>query len=146
MHPQSIVHSLVQFEDGSMKAQMGLPDMKLPIQYAFTYPNRLKTDFPRFNFMDYPQLTFEKPDMETFNNLQLAFDAMNEGGSKACSLNAANEVAVAAFLNEEISFLDIARINGQTMHSMASISNPELEDYITVDAEARVIARKLCEQ
>ena len=146
VHPQSIVHSLVQFEDGSMKAQMGLPDMKLPIQYAFTYPDRLKTDFPRFNFMDYPQLTFEKPDMETFNNLQLAFDAMNEGGTKACSLNAANEVAVAAFLNEEISFLDIARINGQTMHSMASISNPELEDYITVDAEARVIARKLCEQ
>jgi 1-deoxy-D-xylulose-5-phosphate reductoisomerase len=146
VHPQSIVHSLVQFEDGSMKAQMGLPDMKLPIQYALTYPDRLKTDFPRFNFMDYPQLTFEKPDMETFNNLQLAFDAMNEGGTKACSLNAANEVAVAAFLNEEISFLDIARINGQTMHSMASVSNPTLEDYIAVDAEARVIASNLCEQ
>jgi len=143
VHPQSIVHSLVQFEDGSMKAQMGLPDMKLPIQYAFTYPDRLKTDFPRFNFMDYPELTFEQPDLKTFNNLQLAFDALEEGGTKACSLNAANEVAVAAFLEEKISFLDISRINGETMHSMASISNPTLEDYISVDAEARAIALSL---
>ena len=98
VHPQSIVHSLVQFEDGSMKAQMGLPDMKLPIQYAFTYPDRLKTDFPRFNFMDYPELTFEQPDLKTFSNLQLAFDALHTGGTVACALNAANEVAVDAFL------------------------------------------------
>ena len=144
VHPQSIVHSLVQFEDGSMKAQMGLPDMKLPIQYAFTYPDRMKTNFPRFNFMDYPQLTFEQPDMKTFNNLQLAFDALHAGGTKACSLNAANEVAVAAFLNDEISFADISRINGETMHAMDSILNPELEDYIAADAKAREFARELC--
>ncbi|MFT6244668.1 MAG: 1-deoxy-D-xylulose-5-phosphate reductoisomerase [Salibacteraceae bacterium] len=144
VHPQSIVHSLVQFEDGSMKAQMGLPDMKLPIQYAFTYPDRLKTDFPRFNFMDYPQLTFEQPDMKTFNNLQLAFDALHAGGTKACSLNAANEVAVAAFLNDEIAFADISRINGETMHAMDSILNPELEDYIAADAKAREFAMRLC--
>lgn len=143
VHPQSIVHSLVQFEDGSMKAQMGLPDMKLPIQYAFTYPDRLKTDFPRFNFMDYPELTFEQPDYKTFTNLQLAFDALKEGGTKACSLNAANEVAVAAFLREEISFLDISRINAETMHSMDSISNPTLEDYIAEDAKARAFALSL---
>ena len=111
VHPQSIVHSLVQFEDGSMKAQMGLPDMKLPIQFALTYPNRFKTDFPRFNFMDYPNLTFEQPDRETFNNLNLAFQAMEMGGNAACALNAANEITVAAFLKDEISFLDIARIN-----------------------------------
>ena len=126
VHPQSIVHSLVQFEDGSMKAQMGLPDMKLPIQYAFTYPDRLKTD------------------MKTFNNLQLAFDALHAGGTKACSLNAANEVAVAAFLNDEIAFADISRINGETMHAMDSILNPELEDYIAADAKAREFARELC--
>ena len=144
VHPQSIVHSLVQFEDGSMKAQMGLPDMKLPIQYAFTYPDRMKTNFPRFNFMDYPQLTFEQPDMKTFNNLQLAFDALHAGGTKACSLNAANEVAVAAFLNDEIAFADISRINGETMHAMDSILNPELEDYIAADAKAREFARELC--
>ena len=144
VHPQSIVHSLVQFEDGSMKAQMGLPDMKLPIQYAFTYPDRMKTNFPRFNFMDYPQLTFEQPDMKTFNNVQLAFDALHAGGTKACSLNAANEVAVAAFLNDEISFADISRINGETMHAMDSILNPELEDYIAADAKAREFARELC--
>ena len=144
VHPQSIVHSLVQFEDGSMKAQMGLPDMKLPIQYAFTYPDRMKTNFPRFNFMDYPQLTFEQPDMKTFNNLQLAFDALHAGGTKACSLNAANEVAVAAFLNDEISFADISRINGETMHAMDSVLNPELEDYIAADAKAREFARELC--
>ena len=141
VHPQSIVHSLVQFEDGSMKAQMGLPDMKLPIQYSFTYPDRLKTDFPRFNFMDYPQLTFEKPDMETFSNLQLAFEALEAGGTKACSLNAANEVAVDAFLNDKISFLDIFRINADTMHGMRSVAKPTLEDYIAIDSESRDLAR-----
>lgn len=144
VHPQSIVHSLVQFEDGSMKAQMGLPDMKLPIQYAFTYPDRLKTDFPRFNFMDYPELTFEQPDLKTFSNLQLAFDALHTGGTVACALNAANEVAVDAFLKERISFLDISRINAETMNAVASISQPTLEDYIAVDAKARAHASNLC--
>jgi 1-deoxy-D-xylulose-5-phosphate reductoisomerase len=144
VHPQSIVHSLVQFEDGSMKAQMGLPDMKLPIQYAFTYPDRLKTDFPRFNFMDYPELTFEQPDLKTFSNLQLAFDALHAGGTVACALNAANEVAVDAFLKESISFLDISKFNAETMNAIASVSNPTIDDYIAVDAEARAIATKLC--
>lgn len=143
VHPQSIVHSLVQFEDGSMKAQMGLPDMKLPIQYAFTYPDRLKTNFPRFNFMDYPELTFEKPDIETFTNLQLAFDALKLGGTAACTLNAANEIAVEAFLQEKISFLDIARINAETMQTVALVKHPELQDYIETDMEARKIASGL---
>jgi 1-deoxy-D-xylulose-5-phosphate reductoisomerase len=140
VHPQSIVHSLVQFEDGSMKAQMGLPDMKLPIQFALTYPNRFKTDFPRFNFMDYPNLTFEQPDRETFNNLNLAFQAMEMGGNAACALNAANEVSVAAFLKDEISFLDIARINEQTMLGTSAVKVPSYEDYVASDAEARRLA------
>ena len=140
VHPQSIVHSLVQFEDGSMKAQMGLPDMKLPIQYALTYPNRFKTDFPRFNFMDYPNLTFEQPDRETFNNLNLAFQAMEMGGNAACALNAANEISVAAFLKDEISFLDIARINEQTMLATSAVKVPSYEDYVASDAEARRLA------
>lgn len=141
VHPQSIVHSLVQFEDGSMKAQMGLPDMKLPIQFALTYPDRFKTDFPRFNFMDYPNLTFEQPDRETFNNLNLAFQAMEMGGNAACALNAANEVTVAAFLKDEISFLDIARINEQTMLQTTAVKIPSYEDYVASDTEARRIAQ-----
>ncbi|MDP4797598.1 MAG: 1-deoxy-D-xylulose-5-phosphate reductoisomerase [Crocinitomicaceae bacterium] len=143
VHPQSVVHSLVQFEDGSMKAQMGLPDMRLPIQYALTFPQRLKTDFPRFNFMDYPTLTFEKPDLTTFRNLQLAYDALEAGGTMACALNAANEVAVEAFLNDKIHFTDIARINEKTMNAVQNILTPSLEDYIAVDEEARKIALKL---
>jgi len=143
VHPQSIVHSLVQFEDGSMKAQMGLPDMKLPIQYAFTYPDRLKTDFPRFNFLNYPELTFEAPDKKTFNNLQLAYNALEMQGTAACVLNAANEVAVEAFLQERISFLDIARINEASMKSIENILNPSIEDYISIDTEARRIAGEL---
>ncbi len=137
VHPQSIVHSLVQFEDGSMKAQMGLPDMKLPIQFALTYPDRLKTDFPRFNFMDYPQLTFEKADKETFKNLDLAYKAMDMEGTAACILNAANEVAVDAFLKEKISFLDIARINEETLFNCKCIANPVYEDFVESDREAR---------
>ncbi len=140
VHPQSIIHSIIQFEDGSMKAQMGLPDMKLPIQYALTYPDRFKTDFPRFNFMDYPQLTFEQPDLSTFNNLQLAYDAMEMGGTVACALNAANEVTVDSFLKEQISFLDIAQINEKTMHAIPSVIQPVLEDYIHINKEARRIA------
>lgn len=143
VHPQSIVHSLVQFEDGSMKAQMGLPDMKLPIQFALTYPDRLKTDFPRFNFLDYPNLTFEQPDRKTFKNLDLAFKAMEMEGTAACALNAANEETVAAFLQDKISFLDIAEINEKTMLSVENRLKPELEDYIAVDAAARQIAQQL---
>ena len=143
VHPQSIVHSLVQFEDGSMKAQMGLPDMKLPIQYALTYPNRLKTDYPRFNFMDYPELTFEKVDFTTFPNLQLAYDALNAGGTLACTLNAANEIAVEAFLTDKIAFAQIASINAKTMEGVLNILQPTLEDYIAVDQEARKIALEL---
>lgn len=143
VHPQSIVHSLVQFEDGSMKAQMGLPDMKLPIVYAFSYPVRLKTDYPRFNFMDYPQLTFEKPDTTTFTNLSLAFEALEIGGTAACALNAANEIAVDAFLNDKIGFLEIAEINEKTMRNIDVIQKAELEDYIFVDEQARVYAKAL---
>lgn len=143
VHPQSVVHSLVQFEDGSMKAQMGLPDMRLPIQYALTYPNRLKTDFPRFNFMEYPTLSFEKADLTTFRNLQLAYDALNAGGTLACALNAANEVAVEAFLTDKIQFNDIARINENTINAVQNILSPTIEDYISMDAEARRIAQDL---
>ena len=138
VHPQSIIHSLVQFQDGSMKAQMGLPDMKLPIQYAFTYPDRLKTDYPRFNFLDYPNLTFEQPDRTTFTNLDLAFKAMEMGGTAACALNAANEVAVDLFLKEKIGFLDIARINEAVMNEIKCIHKPILNDYVEVDKQARV--------
>ncbi len=146
VHPQSIVHSLVQFQDGSMKAQMGLPDMKLPIQYALTYPDRLQTDFPRFNFMDYPQLTFEQPRKEVFRNLQLAYDAMEREGTAACALNAANEVCVSAFLEKRISFMDIARINEAVMHEAPCIGKPELEDFVETDRLAREKARSLCQK
>ncbi|WP_299825133.1 1-deoxy-D-xylulose-5-phosphate reductoisomerase [uncultured Pontibacter sp.] len=143
VHPQSIIHSLVQFEDGSMKAQMGLPDMKLPIQYALAYPNRLKSDFPRFNFMDYPQLTFEQPDLETFRNLQLAFTAMEQAGNMPCILNAANEVAVAAFLRDEVGFLQMSDIIESCMAKVAYIANPSFEDYVDTDREAREKAIEL---
>lgn len=143
VHPQSIVHSLVQFEDGSMKAQWGLPDMKLPIQYALTYPDRFPTKFERFNFMDYPELTFEKPDPKTFRNLQLAYDAMDAGGTMPCALNAANEIAVQAFLEEKISFLQIAEINEKTMHAAATKGTPGLEDFVAIDSEARAFATGL---
>ncbi|PKR82017.1 1-deoxy-D-xylulose-5-phosphate reductoisomerase [Brumimicrobium salinarum] len=137
VHPQSIIHSIIQFEDGSMKAQMGLPDMKLPIQYALTYPERLKTNFPRFNFLDYPHLTFEQPDSRTFKNLALAYKAMELGGTAACALNAANEITVQAFLDKKISFLSIADINEKTMNAVENILHPKYEDYVAVDQEAR---------
>jgi 1-deoxy-D-xylulose-5-phosphate reductoisomerase len=145
VHPQSIIHSIVQFEDGSMKAQMGLPDMKLPIQYALTYPDRLKTDFPRFNFMDYPNLTFEQPDRKTFNNLNLAFDAMELGGTAACALNAANEITVAQFLKKEIGFLQIAEVNEKVMRNISVVQRPAIQDYVDVDNEARKLALRLTE-
>jgi len=142
VHPQSIVHSLVQFEDGSMKAQMGLPDMKLPIQFALTYPARFKTDFPRFNFMDYPQLTFEPPDRKVFKNLDLAYQAMAAQGTAACALNAANEEAVAAFLDRKISFLEIGQLNEYCMQNMPNILNPLYEDYVATDAKARAFVQQ----
>jgi 1-deoxy-D-xylulose-5-phosphate reductoisomerase len=143
VHPQSIVHSLVQFEDGSMKAQMGLPDMKLPIQFALTYPNRFKTDFQRFNFTDYPNLTFEAPNRSVFKNLDLAFRAMHENGTVACTLNAANEIAVDAFLNKKISFVEIAQLNENVVNSCVNTLTPNYEDYVSSDFIARQKALEL---
>ena len=140
VHPQSIVHSLVQFTDGSMKAQMGLPDMKLPIQFALTYPDRFTTDFPRFNFMDFPQLTFEQADRSTFRNLDLAYEAMHRGGTAACALNASNEIAVQLFLEDKIGFLDIARTNEFVMNEASFIQKPSYEDYVAIDAMSREMA------
>lgn len=141
VHPQSIVHSIVQFEDGSMKAQMGLPDMKLPIQFALGYPNRLKSDFPRFNFLNYPALTFEQPDKESFRNLALAFEALNKGGNMPCILNAANEIAVEAFLQDKISFLGMSDLIADCMAKATFIAKPSYEDYVASDAETRIIAK-----
>ena len=140
VHPQSIVHSCVQFEDGSIKAQLGLPDMKLPIQYALTYPRRLKNDFPRFNFMDYPSLTFEQPDMETFRNLSLAFEALRQGGNAPAVLNAANEIAVARFLRDDIEFLDLPRVVEHALAKVNHQAKPSLDDLIASDQEARAVA------
>ena len=146
VHPQSIIHSVVQFEDSSMKAQMGLPDMKLPIQFAFTYPERFPANFERFNFMDYPSLTFEAPDRETFRNLNLAYDAMNLGGNAPCVLNAANEIAVQRFLKDEIGFLDIARVNAETLDKTSFVAKPSYDDYVQSDLEARSIAQSISGQ
>jgi len=137
VHPQSIVHSIVQFQDGSMKAQMGLPDMKLPIQYAIGYPKRLPSDFPRFNFLDYPTLSFEQPDKKTFRNLQLAFDALEKGGNMPCILNAANEVAVDAFLHDKIGFLEMSDIIENCLNSVFFIKTPNLAQYQETDTETR---------
>jgi len=143
VHPQSIVHSLVQFEDGSMKAQLGLPDMKHPIQYALSFPQRFSSKSPRFNFTDYPNLTFEQPDKETFLNLQLAYNALEKGGNLACILNAANEIAVAAFLDDKIKFLEIAEINAKCMEQIKFINNPTYDDYVATDSETRAFANSL---
>ena len=143
IHPQSIIHSAVQFEDGSVKAQLGVPDMKLPIQYAFGFPERLKNSFKRFNFMDYPNLTFEKPDTKTFTNLQLAYDAMRKGGNMPCILNAANEIAVAGFLQDKIGFLNMSDLIANCMEKITFVSNPTLEDYIATDKATRKLANKL---
>lgn len=143
VHPQSIIHSIVQFNDGSMKAQMGLPDMKLPIQYAIGYPGRLKSSFPRFDFLKYPQLTFEQPDKGTFRNLALAFHALETGGNMPCVINAANEIAVAEFLNERISFLRMSSVIETCMNKIAYISAPSLQDYFDTDKETRIIAQEL---
>lgn len=143
IHPQSIIHSIVQFEDGSMKAQMGLPDMKLPIQYAMTFPQRIKNDFPRFEFRRYSSLTFEEPDVKTFRNLALATEALFKGGNMPCILNAANEIAVWAFLRNRIGFLDITAVVEKTIQNTAFIESPTLEEYFESDGEARNFAASL---
>ena len=146
VHPQSILHSLVQFVDGSIKAQMSLPDMRIPIQYALAYPGRLQNDLPRFSFCDFRELTFESPDIEKFRNLALAFEAMERGGNVPCTLNAANEVAVHAFLARKIGFNDIARINEKCMHEMDYIRHPGLDDYLESDRRTRAMALKMTEK
>lgn len=143
VHPQSIVHSMVQFGDGSIKAQMGLPDMRLPIQFALSYPDRLQSDFPRFDFMNYPALTFERPDTETFRNLALAFEALKRAGNMPCVLNAANEIAVDAFLKDKITFLKMPEVVEQCLSKMHYIANPALEDYVNTDKETRIKAYEL---
>ena len=143
VHPQSIIHSLIQFTDGSIKAQMGLPDMKLPIQYALTYPDRLHSDFPRFNFFNYPQFTFEQPDTKTFRNLALAFEAMNKGGNAPCILNAANEIAVQAFLKDKIGFLEMSDVIENCLKTIAHIAKPGYSDYVETDKETRERAKTL---
>jgi len=146
VHPQSIIHSLVQFEDSSMKAQLGLPDMRVPIQFALSYPERLAADFPRFNFLDYPSLTFEKPDTDTFRNLALAFEAMQKEGNMPCILNAANEIAVAEFLKEKIGFLHMSDIVAECMAQVPYIAHPQYEDYVETDKLTRIKAQELINQ
>jgi 1-deoxy-D-xylulose-5-phosphate reductoisomerase len=143
VHPQSIVHSIAQFTDGSMKAQLGLPDMKLPIHYAFSYPQRIKTNFPRFDFFNYPQLTFEKPDLETFTNLALAFKAMEKGGNMPCVLNAANEIVVQAFLEDRIGFLQMSDVIAKALDKMPLIKTPTIDDYMQCDKETRLLTTEL---
>jgi 1-deoxy-D-xylulose-5-phosphate reductoisomerase len=143
IHPQSIIHSMVQFEDGSIKAQMGLPDMKLPIQYAMAFPVRIANDFPRFDFTKSSQLTFEPPDLRTFRNLALATEALHKGGNLPCILNAANEIAVFGFLKNRIGFLDMTELIERTMEKLPFIENPTLEEYFESDAEARNFAASL---
>jgi 1-deoxy-D-xylulose-5-phosphate reductoisomerase len=143
VHPQSIIHSIVQFCDGSMKAQMGLPDMRLPIQYALSHPKRFNNSLPRFNFLDYPNLTFEKPDKSVFKNLCLAFDAMHKGGNMPCIMNAANEIAVEAFLYDKISFVKMPLLIEKVMEGVHFIADPDIDDYSATDTEARKLALSL---
>lgn len=143
VHPQSIVHSMVQFEDGAVKAQLGMPDMRLPIQYAFSYPRRLKASFPRLDFAQCTELTFEQPDTRRFRNLALAYEALHRAGNMPCIVNAANEVVVAAFLHDEISFLGMSDVIEKTMEKVSFIRKPSYEDYVATDTEARRIAREL---
>ena len=143
VHPQSIVHSAIRFKDGSVKAQLGLPDMKLPIQYALGFPNRIKNDFKRFNFLDYPSLAFEKPDVETFQNLAHAYKAMERGGNSSCILNAANEIAVEAFLKDKIGFLNMSDLINNCLEKITFVKNPTLDDYIETDRQTRFLANKL---
>ena len=143
VHPQSIIHSMIQFTDGSIKAQMGLPDMRLPIQYALGYPNRLGSGFPRFDFKAYPALTFDEPDLKTFRNLALAFKALRKGGNSPCVLNAANEIAVERFLENKVAFLKMPDLVEQCMEEIPFIGNPTLEEYVETDRRARELADEL---
>ena len=143
VHPQSIIHSIVQFTDGSMKAQMGLPDMKLPIQYALAYPERINNNFTRFDFLKYPQLTFEQPDKSTFRNLALAFLAIETGGNMPCVINAANEVVVAEFLKDRIGFLQMSDVIESCMNKVSYLKRPTLQDFIETDKETRILAEEL---
>lgn len=140
VHPQSVIHSMVQFEDGAVKAQLGMPDMRLPIQYAFSYPDRLHASFPRLDFTKCTELTFEQPDTTRFRNLALAYEALHRGGNMPCIVNAANEVCVAAFLHDRISFLGMSDVIEKTMERVSFISKPTYEDYVATDAEARRVA------
>ncbi|HEX5553906.1 MAG TPA: 1-deoxy-D-xylulose-5-phosphate reductoisomerase [Chitinophagaceae bacterium] len=141
IHPQSVIHSVVQFVDGSLKAQMGLPDMRVPIQYALTYPRRIANTFPRFSFKDYPKLTFDRPDLKTFRNLALAMDALHKGGSVPCVLNAANEETVYAFLRNKIGFLDMTEIIEEVLNVIPVVEKPTLADYQQSDRSARELAQ-----
>ncbi|EOR96187.1 1-deoxy-D-xylulose 5-phosphate reductoisomerase [Arcticibacter svalbardensis MN12-7] len=143
IHPQSVIHSIAQFQDGSMKAQMGLPDMKLPIQYALGYPDRILNTFPRFDFIKYAQLTFEQPDLSTFRSLGFAFEAMERGGNVPCIMNAANEVVVRAFLNDELGFLEMSEVIERCMSEVSYIRDPNLTDFMETDEETRKIAMQL---
>lgn len=143
VHPQSIIHSMVQFEDGAVKAQLGMPDMRLPIQYAFSYPQRLKASFPRLDFKMCTNLTFEQPDTTRFRNLALAYEALHKGGNMPCIVNAANEVVVAAFLRDEISFLGMSDVIEKAMSIVSFVAKPEYEDYVATDAMTRRIAQEL---
>jgi len=143
VHPQSIIHSMVQFTDGSIKAQMGLPDMRLPIQYAFSFPERVRSDFDRFSFADYPELNFGQADTKIFRNLAISYEALNKGGNWPCILNAANEVAVEAFLEKRIGFLEIPDVIEKTMGKLGFIKAPELEDLYNTDLQARQVAKEL---
>jgi 1-deoxy-D-xylulose-5-phosphate reductoisomerase len=143
VHPQSIIHSMVQFQDGSLKAQMGLPDMKLPIQYALSYPTRIKNNFKRFDFINYPQFTFEKADMQTFQNLEFAFEALRQAGNMPCIVNAANEIAVAGFLNNQVSFLGMSNLIERCMQHITFTASPVLDDYLNTDRETRIFAQNL---
>lgn len=143
VHPQSIIHSMVQFEDSSIKAQLGLPDMRLPIQYAFSYPDRLHASFPRLDFMTCTQLTFEQPDTKRFRNLALAYEALDKGGNMPCIINAANEVVVSAFLNDRISFLGMSDVIEKCMQQVSFIEKPTYEDYVATDKLTRIMANEL---
>jgi len=143
VHPQSIIHSVVEFEDGSLKAQMGLPDMQLPIQYALGYPNRLKSSQPKFNFLEHDNLTFESPDSKTFRNLALAYEAIHQGGNIPCIMNAANEVVVQAFLEDKISFLGMTDVIERCMQKVDFIEKPNIEDFEQTDSKTRSIAQEM---
>jgi 1-deoxy-D-xylulose-5-phosphate reductoisomerase len=143
VHPQSIIHSMVQFEDGSIKAQMGMPDMRVPIQYALTFPRRIKNNFPRYDFLKNNNLSFEEPDVKTFRNLLLAREALAKAGNLPCIMNAANEIAVYAFLRNRINFLDMTDVIEKTMQNINYIEHPTLEEYFESDGVARNFAADL---